>query len=158
MLKKFERWKYILMDVDPYILFYAAGPTYLSNNLVYKSVPQGKKCLHSATVLLLGSFSHVIFISMSIIEKSETILLLFHCQILNIFFIATCVFNTGFKHLVQKRVTVLFVLYRRELYYKFEKNWKRSNRNFVHLFFLFVLFITSVCPRQDLQHSANPTH
>lgn len=37
MLKKFECWKYVLMDVDPWIFFffYAAGPTYRSNSLVY---------------------------------------------------------------------------------------------------------------------------
>lgn len=75
---------------------------------------------------------------MSVIVKSETIALLFHCQMLNIFFITSSGFNTGFKYLVQVRVTVLFVLYRRELCYEFERKGKRNSKNYI-IFFLFCL-------------------
>lgn len=74
---------------------------------------------------------------MSVIAKSEKIALLFHCQMLNIFFITTSGFNTGFKYLIQVRVTVLFVLYRRELCYEFERKRKRSSRSYIIFFLLF---------------------
>lgn len=93
-------------------------------------------------------------ISMSIITMSETILLLFHCQMLNIFFITT----SGFKHLVQITVTLWFVLCRRELYYEFEKKGKKKQQKLYSSFFSFLLFIRSVCPRQGLKHSATPSH
>lgn len=76
---------------------------------------------------------------MSVIAKSETILFLFHCRILNIFFI-TSGFNTGFKHLVQTRVTTVFVPYRRELYYEFEKEGKTSKRSYINFLFLFAFY------------------
>lgn len=56
---------------------------------------------------------------MSVIAKSETIQLLFHFQMQDIFFtvrsfITTSGFSIGFQCFVQISVTVLFVRYRKE--------------------------------------------
>jgi len=57
-------------------------------NLYYKE----SSCHCIATVLFLGSLPHVIFISMSVIAKSETIQLLFHFQMWDIFFtVISCI-------------------------------------------------------------------